>query len=616
MNSSPITTPVRSLPLTLGILCLLLACAPGASAATSHATAAADVAALVSGAAKSKPGVRNRIPAKFRKALPKASKIASALALKALNKPFKPSRKRVRGRVVVSAGGQSMAVPGASATVGSVRIESTADIRRGSSGSFEAELQLVLSSGDVKVVIEPLIKDTGKELANIACPTADGLIELEYTHRVGRNTRITDGNRVLWATSEKVARTIRTRAHVGRDARLATVESDITVKAEHHQRGLQSVNTITRHASAAGEGPVTLGPPSAAASFQSAGDTARQRRDAERSIARELEQKDPFEDSVRSLATRIRDHIKSAEPKWYDLPNNCARLNLTPPSPASLAQNESAAVTGAVEATSGGEASAQFAAPLVSHGVLTPEKLTADPGDRARFKATGAAPDSRERTVVADLIATSTAGRATALWTARNPAPAVDVTFTGSAVYTRLEGNGSTDTEHYVGAEYDWSVTYRDVRLQADGLALAGASSFNGTWFDDGRHGAAGPGDFRCEGDLSSYSPESAMLTTTAGASGFRIKAMAFLLVTGDAATTDCSGLPGPPYANYSAIGGDTGPAAVLDVTAEQLAAGTVTRNITSSPPADDCSNVPTHIDPCSQALEWSGTVTIQKASD
>lgn len=607
MNTSPRI-------LAASVLCAFLVIAPDASATSTRATDAAELAALVSGAAKPAPRVRSRIPAKFRKAIPKASKIASALAIKALNKPFKPSRKKATRRVAFMAATQSMAVPGASATVGGVKIESSADIRRGATGSFEAELQLVLSSGDVKVVIEPLIKDTGKDIGDISCPAADGLIEFQYTHRVGRNTKILDGNRVLWATSEKVTRTIKTRAHVGRDARLARVESDITVKAEHHQRGLQSVNTITRHASSGGDGPVSLGSASASASFQSAGDTARQRRAAEQSIARELEQNDPFEDSVRSLATRIRDHIKSAEPKWYDLPNNCARLTLDPASPASLGQNESVNLHGGVEATSGGEAAAQFAQPLVSHGTLSVEKPTADPGDRARFKATGASPDSRDRTVVADLIATSTAGRAAALWIARNPVPGVNVTFSGTAAYTRFEGNGSTDTEHSVSADYEWSITYSDVRLEANGLALASDSSFSGTWSDDGRHGAAGPGDFLCAGELVSHSPQSAMLTTATSGGGFRINAMAFLMVTGDAAATNCTGLPGPPYASYSAVGNTTGPGAVVDVTAEQLAAGTITRHLTFSPPATDCANVTAAIDPCSQALEWSGTVTIERA--
>jgi hypothetical protein len=466
---------------------------------------------------------------------------------------------------------------------------------------------LVLSSGNAKVVIEPTIKDTGKELANISCPAADGLIELEYTHRIGRDTKVLDGNRVYWASSEKVTRTIKTRAHVGRDARLARVESDITVKAEHYQRGIQSVNTITRHASSAGEGPVNLGSANVSASFKAAGDTAKQRRAAEKSIASELEKNDPFEDSVRSLATRIRDHIKSAEPKWYDLPNNCARMVIDPGSPANLAQNESLNLTG--------EAAAQFAQPLVSHGTMTAEKPLADPGDRARFKATGAAPDSRDRTVVSDLIATSTAGRAASLWVGRNPAPAVNVTFAGTAAYVRIEGNGSTDTEHYVSADYDWSITYRNVRLEANGLALASDSSMSGTWSDDGRHGAAGPGDFNCSGPLASYSPESAMLTTAAAGDGFRINAMAFLMVTSDFSGTSCSGLPSPPYATYAAVDSKSMPIANFDVTPDQIAGGTVTRNLTHSPPASDCSNIATHEDPCSQALEWTGTVTIERVA-
>lgn len=605
----------RALPLAATILCLSALVAPNAGATSSRAADAADIAALVSTAGKSKPGIRNRMPAKFRKALPKASKIASALAIKALSKPFKPTRRKSRARALSITATQSMSVPGASATVGSVKIESSADIRRGANGSYAAELQMVLSSGDAKIVIEPTIKDTGKEIADISCPAADGLIELEYTHRVGRDTKVLDGNRVFYATSEKLTRTIKTRAHVGRDARLARVESDITVKAEHYQRGLQSVNTVTRHASSGGEGPVKLGAASASASFKAAGDTARQRRAAEKSIARELEKNDPFEDSVRSLATRIRDHIKSAEPKWYDLPNNCARMVMDPASPANVAQNESVNLTGAVEATSGGEAAAQFAQPLVSHGTMTAEKPLADPGDRARFRATGAAPDSRDRTVVADLIATSTAGRAAVLWIGRNPAPAVNVTFAGTATYVRLEGNGSTDTEHYVTADYGWSITYRNVRLEANGLTLASDSSMSGTWSDDGRHGAAGPGDFVCSGPLASYSPESAMLTTSAAGEGYRINAAAFLMVTSDFAATSCSGLPSPPHATYAAVDNKSMPIATLDVTPDQIAGGTITRNLTHSPPASDCSNIATHEEPCSQALEWTGTVTIERVN-
>ncbi|MFT4048223.1 MAG: hypothetical protein QM648_00100 [Solirubrobacterales bacterium] len=193
----------------------------------------------------------------------------------------------------------------------------------------------------------------------------------------------------------------------------------------------------------------------------------------------------------------------------------------------------------------------------------------------------------------------------------------VNVTFSGSGAYARDEGTAATDSQDAVRANYDWSVTYRDVNLTGDGtLNFASASSASGSWHTDGRYGVAGPGSYHCEAPIASYSGDFSMLHVKLVGGLTRLTIDPFMSIQGDHASTSCSGLPGPPYASFALVGALPANQASVEFGAADLSAsGSLSFNVgPRATLAPDCVDLPQGYEsPCSQNSSWSGTVTVTK---
>lgn len=607
----------------IALVALLLVAASPAAASSDPATSSDQIRRLVAGTAKKTPKSKQRIPKRIAKAIPRASKVAAALTMKALNTPFKPDKKRTKRKkamrrdVVGAASFESMTIDGPTTREAGATIKSSAEVRRYADGSTEAELQLEISRGEDRVQLKPSLKDLDKSFPVIGCPAADGSIEFDYTQRTGTTLTVLKGNTVKSSKSIKQSATLHGTGHVGRDARFSSVDTVFVFKLEQYERGSQAVVTLTIPAGTSRDGSPSYGALTADASFRVAGASAKEERAVAESYAREIERGGLT--GYEGVAERmIRDRMKQAEPKWYDLPNNCAHVSFSPESVAKLKQGDQAEVTGVVNASVGGQTTADFAITSVERGTFAAAKADSAPGDPARFHAVGAAPNSNGWTVAANVIATSPAGRAQRSWIAEASGQKVDITYAGSADYERLEGTPETVSQHHVQADYEWSVTYKDVDLDAGAnfinFAGAGASTFSGNWSDDGRFGAAGPGSYHCGGPLSSTNPELAMLTAAQHGAGHRITARPFFNVIPQVPGASCTGLPSPPNATYNISGSDPTIVALADVTPGELANGPVTRSVSGDGLPDPCGNVVQHDTPCTQTLQWSGTVKIEPA--
>jgi hypothetical protein len=146
---------------------------------------------------------------------------------------------------------------------------------------------------------------------------------------------------------------------------------------------------------------------------------------------------------------------------------------------------------------------------------------------------------------------------------------------------------------------------------------FASTSSFDGTWVDVGRFGAAGPGSYVCGGGLKQTNPELAMLHVTPNGGSYTFSAAPFFVILLDAENSDCDGLSSPPNSNYSTSGSFLQNKAVNTIGAGELGGGTVTKTaLAGGTVAADCSDVLAEVEPpCVQTLSWTGTVTIKPAS-
>lgn len=194
----------------------------------------------------------------------------------------------------------------------------------------------------------------------------------------------------------------------------------------------------------------------------------------------------------------------------------------------------------------------------------------------------------------------------------------VDVTFTGSNSYSRDEGTAATDSQDSVRADYSWSTTYRGVNIGGDGtLNFASANSVTGSWQTDGRYGAQGPGNYHCQAPVKSYSGDFAMLRVKSTAGLAQLTIDPFLSVQGDHEQTSCTGLPGPPFASFAALGAAAPNQANVEFSVADLsAAGTLTFGVGPKVAlAANCSDMPQDYElPCTQSQNWSGTVTVARA--
>jgi hypothetical protein len=139
--------------------------------------------------------------------------------------------------------------------------------------------------------------------------------------------------------------------------------------------------------------------------------------------------------------------LKDAEAHWQT-PNACAKLDLSPTT-ATLAPDETAAVTGAINAESGAPAAGKWTAKTVAHGSVTTLPGTSTPAQRIALTMHGAAANAADRAVDVTLRATSPAGVAEGPWTADAAA---------STLYFRVIAASATQTAN--GSLTNASCTY------------------------------------------------------------------------------------------------------------------------------------------------------------
>jgi hypothetical protein len=96
---------------------------------------------------------------------------------------------------------------------------------------------------------------------------------------------------------------------------------------------------------------------------------------------------------------------------------------------------------GVVTAKDGGESAGSFAVNSASHGAFVAVKPAVDPGSPAVFSATGAKPNADKSTVIAEVIATSRAGRALGSWFADGDDVKVQNSF-GGWIEATTSGSG------------------------------------------------------------------------------------------------------------------------------------------------------------------------------
>jgi hypothetical protein len=482
---------------------------------------------------------------------------------------------------------------------------------------MDLSMAMTFAVKGAKLKVTPLI-EWDSAPPKVPCPSAEGVVLLDQVETNGVTITAFKGSKVALSVSVRETTTTKSRGHVGRDARLHDVSSDVTIKRERYERGLQVVSEYSGTASIPRDGAASAtAPASVKVKVRAASASAAQEREAERNEAEAISA-DPATGTAFGKATKShRFQMLDNERKWYDIPNSCATDSYAPDPVASLAQGASTAVKGTIKAQDGGEAHAQFTVNSVARGIYTTQKSNSDPGDPAIFNATGGSPDDANITVDAKVIATSTAGRTDANWYARDSG-SIDVTFTGHGSYERDNGSSGGANEHHVTGVYDWSVTYRALGLaDTDTAAYPTDNSVTGTWADNGRHGVAGAGNYSCGGPIAGYSGDFSMITASKVFGGYKLVAYPFFSAQGDIAQITCSGLGGAPYESFYEFGFSVPNQAILEFDPIELNAGSL--NVEVGPTtqiAADCSDlIGSYETPCTQSVSWSGNVKIERSS-
>ena len=194
----------------------------------------------------------------------------------------------------------------------------------------------------------------------------------------------------------------------------------------------------------------------------------------------------------------------------------------------------------------------------------------------------------------------------------------VDVTFTGSGSYKRDEGSGDDTKEDHVVGNYNWSITYRGVSLDAPEAQLnfASTSQIAGNWSVDGRFGAVGPGSYHCSSPLKGYNGEFATTKAQRFGGNARLLIQPYLMAMGDINAISCTGLSSPPFASFATWGNAPAHMATVDFAVADVSAGPLTFNVAPTASlAPDCSDViGSYESPCTHSSTWSGTVTVSRA--
>lgn len=319
------------------------------------------VAAWIRGLAKPAPGSKFRLPKGFNRALPVAARSAKKLLKKAMTTPFKPDSKKPKQakKAGIAASPVTDTMTLSSPTIeasGGISIKAVATLNRHANNSIDAEMKYEITKGKDTVVLTPEYGELGKGIPPVDCPTADGVLKITDSDSFGTTAVRKRGNRVLQAVTERSTRVIRATGHVGRDARLHSVDAQVTVKTEHYERGMQLVVNFTGNLEISREGKATLnGPMTASPKIKAAGASSKDEKAWGERAAAHFAANSETISTMGSAIDLARWRMLQDEYKWYQLPNYCARITTNPDSAARVNEGQSKSVDAVIEADDGGE---------------------------------------------------------------------------------------------------------------------------------------------------------------------------------------------------------------------------------------------------------------------
>lgn len=340
------------------------------------------------------------------------------------------------------------------------------------SKDLSAEVEARSKDGRTRVIFRPRMDDIIASPYKIGCPTADGIVKTAERFGTGGTVIAMNGGRVLGAQTNRETFSVQATGHVGRDARLEYVDAVAEFHLERYERGLQLEITARVPLRVAREGAATpAGAPSVDVRVRALHASAKEERAYEREQAASTASDPELAKQLAWQAKEARDGLVIAEARWYNVPNDCAEVSFDPTGRA-LEEGQSLPVQGYVYAKDGGaESSGSVTVTSVDRGRFTTQKTESDPGDRARFTATGGTPSADFRnTVLAYVTAASRAGRAQGWFSAYAQEVTLPKAFTGTIASAQVGGA--------VGTTWSGTATYtrRELKRDTDGTVRA--------WYD------------------------------------------------------------------------------------------------------------------------------------
>jgi hypothetical protein len=409
-------------------------CVPGLAAADTE-----PAALLVRAWVRRTATLPRRTPRKLRRAAPRVGGRAHTLALRSIAVAGTLQRRSGRARAASAAGPPVVAretiTSAPKQLAGGLTLETSAIAKAYADDSVDIDFEFSLTDRNRnRMIWRPVLDDIYKRPAAVGCPTAAGVVTAEHTLAVGGTMIFAKGRRVIASGTNRELVIARARGQVGADARLQRVDTDVTFRSEEYSRGRQFEVTARAALSAPREGALAVvGAPVVDVRIRVAGAGAKAERAAELDTARQWAANPDLRATMTSIGDRPRAYLLENEKVWYAVPNDCAEIDFTPQPIARLAPGDAAQVQGRVKAAGGPEASAgAFTVTRVGRGRFRAARAATAPGAPALFTATAGEPDAGKRTVSADVIATSTAGRALGSWNANGERPAFPWRISGT----------------------------------------------------------------------------------------------------------------------------------------------------------------------------------------
>lgn len=426
------------------VLAALAASAPGASAAPKTKPGPALAELWLREASRPAPGEQTKLSPALRRALPRAGALlAGKIASAGGGASASAARGPVVERVSETIGQEQLG--GGVVAEGRIRGRAYED----GSKQFEVELEISDRKGN-SVLYSPDYSGFFAKEDEVGCPTAAGLVSTTMQEGMGGTAIVQKGGRVVSSKTVVQGWRVRARGRVGTDARLQSVDAEVALTSKEFKRGLQLEIAYTGTTTASREGtPKASGKPTASVGLRAAGLSRAEEREYELRMERDLAQGSAeLTASVSRVATQARQRLLEAEPTWYALPNECAELVLEPGAGIALEPDETRRVTGVVlAARDGGQASGRIDVSAAGPGRLIPVTPGFAAGAPASFIAAGGQPNAAGLSVDATAVATSTAGRARATWSARATPVKLPRAFVGTIASSK-SGNGLTRSFH------------------------------------------------------------------------------------------------------------------------------------------------------------------------